>query len=252
MGAAGLAPANSLAAIEAALRAGIDLIELDVWRTADHQLVLAHFNWRPPEGAAASDPAISRLRAARTWRRWPRITRSTLAELRLSSPIATLREALDLMRGRAIPYLDLRATGIAGPLCALLREAAPDGAMLGAGPQRSFHEELSIMPTLLATSGVAVPLFGRALSPTALIALAGSAVRRARGQGAAGLSVEYHLLRPPFIDRCHELGTFVFAWTVDQPAAMRRLSASGVDGITTNRPDLLELAVAAASGERKP
>ncbi|MGH2344210.1 MAG: glycerophosphodiester phosphodiesterase, partial [Chloroflexota bacterium] len=45
MGAGGLAPGNSMAGIEAALRIGVDLIELDVWRTLDDHLVLAHFPW---------------------------------------------------------------------------------------------------------------------------------------------------------------------------------------------------------------
>lgn len=241
MGAAGLAPANSLASIEAALRAGVDLVELDVWRTSDGALVLAHFPWvslDPP--ANGNLGPRERLRAFRTWRTWPRITRSTLAELRrLPAPPPTLAEALDLMRGRGRPYLDLRVTGIAEQLCTLLRAHAPDGALLGSGPQRSFLPELALMPELIATSGGAVPLFGRALSPEALARVARHSLRRARAQGAIGLSVEYHLLRPPFIEICHQEGFFVFAWTVDDPIAMRRLIAQGVDGITTNRPDRL-------------
>ena len=37
----------------------------------------------------------------------------------------------------------------------------------------------------------------------------------------------------------HAEGITVIAWTVDDPATMRGLVAIGVDGITTNRPDLL-------------
>src|SRR5581483_4301444 len=102
-----------------------------------------------------------------------------------------------------------------------------DGALLGSGPQRSFLPELALLPELMATSGLAVPLFGRALSPEALARLARRAMRQARRQGATGLSVEYHLLRPPFVDTCHQEGFFVFAWTVDDPIAMGRLAALG-------------------------
>lgn len=243
MGAAGLAPANSLAAIEAALRIGVDLVELDVWRSADGHLVLSHFDWiRPYHQIQGARLAGGRrwLRAARTWRRWPRVTRSTLAELRaLTAPPASLEEALDLMRGRAIPYLDLRGSGWADQLCAALRTHAPDGALLGSGPQRSFHDELALMPGLAATSGVTFPLFGRALAPGTIAALTRAAVRRARRNGAGGLAVGYPLVRQALLEVCREEGFFVFAWTVDDPHVMRRLIALGVDGITTNRPDHL-------------
>jgi glycerophosphoryl diester phosphodiesterase len=35
----------------------------------------------------------------------------------------------------------------------------------------------------------------------------------------------------------------VHAWTVDDPADMRLLLAMGVDGIVTDRPDLLKVAM---------
>jgi glycerophosphoryl diester phosphodiesterase len=248
MGAAGLAPANSLEAIETALRVGVDLVELDVWRTVDDHLALAHFNWLDPEEAelygALARPR-SWVRTARTWRQWPRITQNTLEELRsLPMRVASLDEALDLMRGRAIPYLDLRSTGIAERLCSLLQAAAPDGAILSAGPQRSFLPERTLMPSLGATSGVALPFFGRALSAKTLASLARASIGRARRMGATGLSVQQHLIRPPFLAVCREAGFFVFAWTVDDPIVMRHLAALGVDGITTNRPDLLAAVLA--------
>jgi len=245
MGAAGLAPGNSLAAIEAALRIGVDLIELDVWRTSDDHLVLAHFPWVSPHppaksGRLARGRAI--LRTSGTWHRWPRIPASDLAALRrLPAPPPTLEEALDLMRGRALPYLDLRGSGpiMAQRVCDALRAGAPDGALLGSGPGRSFVPEITLLPTVRATSGMAVPLFGRAISDESLRALTRRAIRGARRNGASGLAVEYHLIRPALLEICRQEGFFVFTWTVDAPAAMARLIALGVDGITTNRPDRL-------------
>ncbi len=243
MGAAGLAPANSAAAIEAALDTGVDVVELDVWRTADGHFVLAHFNWLAPEEAELSG-ALARprwwLRAARTWRMWPRITQCTLEDLgHLPMPLCTLEAALEQMRGRAIPYLDLRTQGNEQHLCDLLRVHAPDGAMLGAGPHRSFAPERRVMPALVATSGIALPLFDRAISEKSLAALTRFATRRARLMGAQGLSVEYHLVKPALLHVCRAEGMFVFAWTVDDPVVMQDLISLGVDGITTNRPDIL-------------
>ncbi|MGH2345319.1 MAG: glycerophosphodiester phosphodiesterase, partial [Chloroflexota bacterium] len=171
-----------------------------------------------------------------------RITVSDLAALQLlPAPPPTLVEALDLMRGRALPYLDLRGSGqrMAELVRDALRAGAPDGALLGSGPGRSFAPELALLPGLQATSGIGLPLLGRAISDQTLSAFTRRAIRGARRNGATGLAVEYHLIRPPLLELCRREGFFVFAWTVDDPRVMSRLIALGVDGITTNRPDRL-------------
>jgi glycerophosphoryl diester phosphodiesterase len=47
------------------------------------------------------------------------------------------------------------------------------------------------------------------------------------------------VVTPGFIRRAHVLGLVVHVWTVNEPAEMRRLLALGVDGIVTDRADLL-------------
>jgi glycerophosphoryl diester phosphodiesterase len=47
-------------------------------------------------------------------------------------------------------------------------------------------------------------------------------------------------LTAEIVDEAHQHGFAVWAWTVDDPADMRRVTALGVDGIMTNRPDLLK------------
>jgi glycerophosphoryl diester phosphodiesterase len=43
----------------------------------------------------------------------------------------------------------------------------------------------------------------------------------------------------PLLRQVRAAGLKLFVWTVDDPAPARRLTALGVDGITTNRPALL-------------
>ncbi|AMW06580.1 hypothetical protein GEMMAAP_05530 [Gemmatimonas phototrophica] len=48
----------------------------------------------------------------------------------------------------------------------------------------------------------------------------------------------------------HALGLRVYPWTVDDPADMKALIAMGVDGITTDRPDLLRAVLVALGREQ--
>lgn len=53
------------------------------------------------------------------------------------------------------------------------------------------------------------------------------------------LSVDESMVDARYLRKMHRRGYRVFAWTVDDPARMRELIDLGVDGLITDRPDLL-------------
>ena len=67
----------------------------------------------------------------------------------------------------------------------------------------------------------------------------GSVPRLAQASGAAVWSPNYLDLRAPPVAEAHELGLVVIPWTVNEPADMQRMVAFGVDGMISDRPDLL-------------
>ncbi|CAN5456114.1 glycerophosphodiester phosphodiesterase family protein [soil metagenome] len=82
-GAKGLAPENTKASFKAALKAGVDLIELDIRTSADGRLIVHH------------DPAIGKLG----------IATHTFAELKNEkADLLTLKEALDVIQS-TIPVI---------------------------------------------------------------------------------------------------------------------------------------------------
>ena len=57
--------------------------------------------------------------------------------------------------------------------------------------------------------------------------------------GAVDATIRHPLITERLVDRVHEHGGRVFAWTVNDTAGIRRMQALGVDGIITDDPRLL-------------
>jgi glycerophosphoryl diester phosphodiesterase len=67
----------------------------------------------------------------------------------------------------------------------------------------------------------------------------GSVPRTIKAAGGAIWSPYVRDLTPEAIADCHKLGLKVVVWTANQPADMARLIDMGVDGIISDRPDVL-------------
>jgi glycerophosphoryl diester phosphodiesterase len=87
-----------------------------------------------------------------------------------------------------------------------------------------FHKKRS----LLWTAGFDPAEFG------------GSLPRTIRAAGGRHWAAKHREISAAQVQDAHDAGISVYAWTVDAPADMRHLLAIGVDGIITNRPDLLK------------
>jgi glycerophosphoryl diester phosphodiesterase len=71
----------------------------------------------------------------------------------------------------------------------------------------------------------------------------GSVPKLVKAAGAVVWSPDFTELSPAALAESHELGLLVIPWTANDPVDMARLIDLGVDGLITDRPDLLRRAL---------
>lgn len=201
---------NTLPAFAAAVRAGADMVELDVRATADGALVLVH------------DETLERL-----WgvpRRVGAVLRAETREL----GIPELAEALAAVDAQVM--LDYEED-IADAAVAAVREADAVDRVVFSGGNYDGHRRI------------------RALEPQARIALTWDDAGRDPNPLLDELGAEFFnpsgrvlLADPGFVERMHARGTQVSVWTLDRRDHMKWALDLGVDAVITNRVgDLVSL-----------
>jgi glycerophosphoryl diester phosphodiesterase len=53
-----------------------------------------------------------------------------------------------------------------------------------------------------------------------------------------GLDIHYGALDAMFVQQVHNADLKLYVWTVDEPNDVKQMRQFGVDGITTNKPNL--------------
>jgi glycerophosphoryl diester phosphodiesterase len=217
-GADRVAPGNTLASFQAALDAGVDMIEFDVLRLRDGRLVLAH----DYGDAAKREPP-------------------------------TLEEGLDLFAGEAYAGVeldvDLKLPGYEREVVEALRARdLTERSLVSSTYLESIDRLGELAPGL--PRGWSVPRARRdytksLLAPGAyalmrLIRLglprrAASLIRAGRLEA---VMAHWLLVSPRLVRSVRGAGGELYVWTVDDGRRIERMEALGVDGVITNDPRL--------------
>ena len=211
-GARGLAPENTLAALEAAVEAGADAAEFDVQMTRDGVLVASH------DPVVETDEGTLDVRGST----WERVSRARVSGER----IPRVEELLEAAERHGIPLLlEVKEPGDAPHLARLLVERGAErrAAVI------SFHEE-----AVRSVKNVSRLIPGGLIyfKPPGMIT-------QCKRLGCEIVLPRYPLATPRAVAFAHRLRLTVVAWTVNDEARARRLVEAGVDAIATDRPDLL-------------
>lgn len=204
-GAPRYAPDNTAESIQIAASRPIDLVEIDVHLSQDGHLVL----WHDEEIKVAG-------------REYP-VRQHTLAELRtlpIGGHLATLEEAIELVRGKAGLMVDLKAPALEQPLMQCFRDSNFFDLCVCGGYK----------PTLEAI---------REQMPQVSVSLTPEFLERIDFAKWDAVTVHWRMVNARFLKAAHQHGTRVLAWTVDDLKLAQKLLKMGADGITSNDVDML-------------
>ncbi len=217
---------NSMVAFQAAVDLGYRYVETDVHATKDG--VLVAFHDPTLERTTDADGLISDL------------TYGELASVKIGG-----RESIPRLSDLFSTWPDLRinidaksATSVAPLARAIAQHRAWDRVCVASFSARHLRLLRRLLGPRVATSHSVVGVAAlRALPTAALRRLAVGPV----GQ-AAQVPVRrgrFEIVTPSFLDHAHALGKQVHVWTINAHDEMARLLDLGVDGIVTDRVDVL-------------
>jgi glycerophosphoryl diester phosphodiesterase len=198
---------NTLRAFRAAVRAGADMVELDLWRTKDGEIVVLH------------DATLSRL--------WG--VEAAIDDLELAAldhighgevRIPTLCQVLDAVELPLMVDFTSRKV-VKGAVEAVRGRDAMGRALFVSGNVGALRELRALAPEARIGLTWIEP---RAPSPSLLQEL-----------GAEYWNPRAGLVTLERVAAVHALGLKVSTWTVDQPEEMARVAQAGVDAIVSNR-----------------
>ena len=158
--------------------------------------------------------------------------------------VPTLAELFDAFPGVTF-NIDLKSDGAVGALAALLSATGrEDTVIVGSFSAHRLERFRRLTEGRVRTSAHPREVLAYLLSPTAGIAkrLVGSRFdafqipHRQRLRGPLSIQVASRGL----VRRAHQAGKEVHVWTIDDPAEMRELVERDVDGLMTDRTDLLK------------
>ncbi|MFI2435433.1 glycerophosphodiester phosphodiesterase [Streptomyces sp. NPDC018693] len=210
-GVMGVEPENTVRSFVAAEQAGLDVIELDLHLSKDGALVVMH------------DADVDRT----TDGTGP-IAEQTLAELR----------TLDAGRGERVPVFEEVLDAVRAPLQAEIKDVRAAQALAEVMHARDLVDRVEV----LSFHDEAIAEIAR-LVPGVRTALVGSrygtdVVERAVAVGAGSLCLNIRRLTLEIVELARKRDLRVFAWVVNTQDQLRLVRALGLDGATTDYPEI--------------
>jgi glycerophosphoryl diester phosphodiesterase len=210
-GVMGVEPENTLRSFARADREGLDVIELDLHLSKDGSLVVMH------------DAEVDRT----TDGEGP-VADLTLAELR----------ALDAGRGERVPLFEEVLDAVKAPVQAEIKSVEAARALAEVMRRRDLTDRVDV----ISFHGEALAEI-RALVPQVRTGLVAAhygleVIERAQAVGAVMLVLDITRLTLELVEQAHAAGLKVYGWVVNTPEHLKLARGLGLDGGTTDFPEM--------------
>jgi glycerophosphoryl diester phosphodiesterase len=218
-------PENTLAAVNAALELGVEMVEIDVTVTADHEVVVIHDETldRTTTGRGpVSGASFEQLRAldAGSW----------FAAAFVGERIPSLAEVLELCRGRSLLNVEIKPEAVSLDAPSLVADLVTTAGMVDSVVISSFDPEglrqLASTRPELATASLLNPQTHRGMGPVDIV---GQVASRA-------LHVSDSQLTSEIVDPCRANRIPIAVYTINSLQRLREIR-SDVAAIFTDHPD---------------
>jgi glycerophosphoryl diester phosphodiesterase len=211
-GARAYAPENTIASFKKALEIGVDAVELDVRKTKDNQLVVIH------------DEDIKRTTDGEGL-----VCKLTLKQIKGFSgeggeKIPTLEEALDFLDKKVKVFVELKEEGIEERVLKVVHD-------------RGLEKNVVIVSFLEDALRKVRELDGE-IETGLIYAKHKNPLKSALDLKANYLVALYRFMHTANVDKAHQSGLKVVVWTINTPEEVAEYVKKGVDGITSDKPDI--------------
>jgi len=212
-GARAYAPENTIKSFEKAIEIGVDAVELDVRKTKDDELVVIH------------DADIKRTTNGKGL-----VSELTVKEIKAFSSdgekIPTLDETLNFLDKKVKVFIELKEAGVEEQVLSIVH-----GRKL---------EKNVVIVSFLEDSLKKVRELDENIETGLIYAKHRNPLKAALELKANYLLGLYRFVHTASVQKAHENGLKVVVWTINNPEEVKEYKEKGVDGIASDKPDILK------------
>ena len=237
----GLWPGNTLFAFEQAAALGVDVLEMDLHITRDDVLVIIHDETvdRTTNGTGTIEElSLAEIQMLDAGYNWSEDDGKTFPYRGAGITIPTLEETFQAFPDYRMTIEIKKTTrSMALPFCEMIRSHGMQDKILVA----SFHDERMaefrrVCPEVATSSARQETTVFVLLSKAFLSRFYSPSFKSLQvPEESSGITV----MTDQFVRAAHERNLRVEPWTIDDPEQMKLYIDWGVDGIITDRPDLM-------------
>lgn len=213
-GAGGYVPENTLKSFEKAIKLGVNAIEFDVRQTKDKKLIIFH------------DEKVNRLTSSKGFVK--NLTLKQIKSLNINGEsIPTFQEALDFIDKKIEKiFVEIKETGFEGRV---LREI-----------KKRRLEDRAIIISFLESALKKVHRLAKNIEIGLIFVKYRNPIESALKLKANYLVSFYRFTHTRNIQKAHAHNLKVIVWTINTKKEALKYAGKGVDGITSDKPDILK------------